>query len=88
MDFEIERQAAGIIFSASDKNNLFLWSIDVRDKKTPFLRRHIKTDGKFSYTDTELGTTFTHEELTGKLHHLKLDVNDSVVRTRKARRHL
>ena len=42
MDFEIERQAAGIIFSASDKNNLFLWSIDVRDKKTPFLRRHIK----------------------------------------------
>ena len=81
MDFEIERQAAGIIFSASDKNNLFLWSIDVRREKAPFLRRHVKTDGKFSYTDTELGTTFTHEELTGKLHHLKLDVNDSVVRT-------
>ncbi len=80
-DFEIERQAAGIVFSASDEDNLHLWSINVRDKDAPFLRRHVKADGKYSYTDTGLGAAFTKEELTGKPHHLKIDVDGTAVDT-------
>ena len=42
LDFLIERDNAGIIFSGYDTDNFHLWGINVRDKETPFLRRHVK----------------------------------------------
>ena len=53
----------------------------MRDKETPFLRRHVKTNGAFSSNDADLGKFFTKAELTGSLHHLTLKVNGTTVET-------
>ncbi len=81
MDFIIERDNAGIIFSAYDINNLHLWGINIRDKATPFLRRHHKVNGGFSSSDVDLGAFFTKAQLTGSLHHLKISVKNKTIYT-------
>lgn len=81
LDFLIERDNAGIIFSGYDTDNFHLWGINVRDKETPFLHRHVKTNGAFSSNDADLGKFFTKAELTGSLHHLTLKVNGTTVET-------
>lgn len=81
MDFLIERDNAGIIFSAYNADNLHLWSINVRDQSYPILRRHHKVNGKFTSTDVNLGAFFTKAQLTGSRHHLKISVKPGIIAT-------
>ena len=81
LDFIVVRDNAGIIFSGYDTNNFHLWGINVRDKATPFLRRHVKVNGGFTYSDTDLGSFFTKADLTGSPHHVKISVRGTVIRT-------
>ncbi len=81
LDFLIERDNAGIIFSGYDTNNFHMWSINVRDQSYPILRRHVKTNGSFTTSDANLGTFFSKAELTGSLHHLKLSVRGTTIQT-------
>lgn len=81
LDVRVVRDNAGIIFSGYDTNNFHLWGINVRDKATPFLRRHVKVNGGFTYSDTDLGSFFTKADLTGSPHHVKISVRGTVIRT-------
>ena len=81
LDFIIERDNAGIIFSGYDTNNFHMWGINIRDKATPFLRRHVKTNGSFATSDADLGAFFSKADLTNALHHLKISVRGNVVQT-------
>lgn len=81
LDFLIERDNAGIIFSGYDTNNFHMWSVNVKERNTPFLRRHVKVNGGFSYTDVDLSAFFTKAELTGSLHHLKIAVRGTTIQT-------
>ncbi len=81
LDFLISRENAGIIFSGYDTDNFHMWSINVRDSDTPFLRRHVKTGGSYTSSDTGLGTFFTKAGLTGSLHYLKISVRGTTVDT-------
>ena len=81
LDFIVERDNAGIIFSGYDTNNFHMWGINIRDKGTPFLRRHVKTNGSFATSDADLGAFFSKADLTNSLHHLKISVRRNVVQT-------
>ena len=81
LDFIVERDNAGIIFSGYDTNNFHMWGINIRDKATPFLRRHVKTNGSFATSDADLGAFFSKADLTNSLHHLKISVRGNVVQT-------
>ena len=81
LDFIVERDNAGIIFSGYDTNNFHMWGINIRDKATPFLRRHVKTNGSFATSDADLGAFFSKADLTNALHHLKISVRGNVVQT-------
>ena len=81
LDFIVERDNAGIIFSGYDTNNFHMWGINIRDKGTPFLRRHVKTNGSFATSDADLGAFFSKADLTNSLHHLKISVRGNVVQT-------
>lgn len=81
MDFLIERQVAGIVFSTYDTDNLHLWSINLHDSSIPILRRHIKVNGSYSSSDTDLSTYFTNAELLGSLHHIKISVRGTTIYT-------
>ena len=81
LDVRVVRDNAGIIFSGYDTNNFHLWGINVRDKATPFLRRHVKVNGGFTSSDTDLGQFFTKADLTGAVHHLKISVRGTLIQT-------
>ncbi len=81
LDFLIERDNAGIIFSGYDTGNFHLWAVNVRDKETPLLRRHVKVNGNFSFSDADLGEYFTKAGLTRSPHHLKISVRGTTVET-------
>lgn len=81
LNFIVERDNAGIIFSGYDTNNFHMWGINIRDKGTPFLRRHVKTNGSFATSDADLGAFFSKADLTNSLHHLKISVRGNVVQT-------
>ncbi|MBO5880601.1 MAG: family 78 glycoside hydrolase catalytic domain [Paraprevotella sp.] len=81
LDFIIERDNAGIIFSAYDSNNMHLWGINIKEKSYPFLRRHIRVNGTFSYSDVSLSSFLTKEQLKNSKHHLKSTVRSGVIQT-------
>ncbi len=72
---------AGIIFSATNPQNMHLWSIVTHNKTIPLLRRHIFTNGKYISSDVNLGTFITMKELLGKLHRIKITVRNSTICT-------
>ena len=84
-DFEFDmiavRDAAGIIFSAENIQNMFMWGINFKEQSYPFLRRHIRTNGNYAFTDTPFGDKFTKEELLNKKHRVKISVGNETVKT-------
>ena len=81
MDFYVERQVAGIVFSAVDEDNLHMWSVNMHDSSTPILRRHVKSSGSYSSADASLSTWYTNADLLQSLHHIKIAVRGKTIST-------
>jgi len=81
MDMTLLSDDAGILFSAKDASNMYMWSINTHDKTEPLIRRHIYTNGNPATSDHLFGSLFTTEDLIGKKRHVKIDVQDNVIKT-------
>lgn len=82
MDMTLVKDNAGIVFAAKDMNNMHMWSINTRDNADqPLLRRHIYTNGTPIYNDVLLGNFFSKKDLLGKERHIKIDVENSIIKT-------
>lgn len=80
-DFRIKQDCAAFIFSATDANNTHMWSINIKEKNTPFLRRHVRKNGAFTFSDKDLSSFFTKAQLTEQLHHIKICVKGNLITT-------
>jgi len=80
-DMTIVSKNAGILFAAKDVNNMYMWSISATDKAYPFLRRHIFTANNVVSSDVSLATNFSSTDLIGKEKHVKIDVDNDVIKT-------
>lgn len=80
-DVTVVNDNAGIIFSAKDANNMFLWSINTKNYDQPVLRRHVFVNGGHSAHDVMLGKHFSKADIIGKEMHLKIAVDGNNVKT-------
>jgi alpha-L-rhamnosidase len=77
----ILKQNSNIIFAAKDVNNMYMWSINAKDQTYPFIRRHVFTANTAVVTDTPIGTYYIKADLIGTERHLKIDVDNNVIKT-------
>jgi len=80
-DMTLLNQNANIIFAAKDVNNMYMWQINTKDQTLPMLRRHIFTTNTPAFTNKSIGTFFTTADLIGKEKHVKIDVDNTVIKT-------
>ena len=81
-DLTLVHDNAGIIFAAKDVNNMYMWAINTFDNATqPILRRHIYTGGNAAAVDIPIGAFYTKAALLGKERHVKIDVDNKVIKT-------
>lgn len=81
MDVTLQNDNAGIIFSAIDEENMYMWSINTHDQNYPLVRRHVYTNNSPSYSDTPIGDYYSKADLIGVERHLKIDVKNNVIKT-------
>jgi alpha-L-rhamnosidase len=81
MDLTLLVDNAGIIFAAKDANNMYMWSINTHDQSYPLIRRHIYSGGTPTYSDNSIGALFTKADLIGKEKHVKIEVENSIIKT-------
>jgi alpha-L-rhamnosidase len=81
LDIVVVRDAAGVIFSASDEKTFHLWSFNIRDNASPLLRRHVFTNGNITSSDVNLGSFITKQQLLNSTHHVKISVRDKIITT-------
>ncbi|HEY5499896.1 MAG TPA: alpha-rhamnosidase, partial [Bacteroidales bacterium] len=55
MDVTLKSGNAGIIFSATDVNNMYMWSINTHDQAVPIIRRHFCVNGTFTVSEVQIG---------------------------------
>jgi len=82
MDMNLIKDNASIIFAAKNVNNMHMWSINTHDNAgQPLLRRHIYTNGTLNCDDVLIGKFFSKKDLLGKERHIKIDVENSIIKT-------
>lgn len=82
MDMTLVNQSAGIIFSAQDTKNFYMWSVIISDNSdNPILRRHYFKNSNVSSSDINIGSYFKKTELQNKERHIKIAVDKNVVKT-------
>jgi len=81
LDMTILNQNADIIFAAKDVNNMYMWQINTKDQASPAIRRHIFTANNPVYTNVSIGTFYKTTDLIGKERHVKIDVDNNVIKT-------
>ena len=81
LDVNLQRDNAGIIFSAKDVNNMYMWSINTYDQDVPLVRRHIYENNQPAYSDSPFGEFYSKTDLIGKERHLKIDVENNIIKT-------
>lgn len=80
-DMKVGRDNAGVIFSAFDTQNFHMWSFNARDASYPILRRHLRVNGTYSFSDVNLGSFLTKEQLLKEYHHVKIEVRKQTITT-------
>lgn len=80
-DMILAQDNAGIIFSATDTKNMFLWGINVKNNNYPVIRRHVFQNGGYKLTDTNISHLISKDDLLNKKHSVKIEVGESVVKT-------
>ena len=82
VDFQIVRDNIGVIFSAADHRNYFMWAVNTLNAEQPYLRRHIYVDGSATgVTDIPLPKEFTASSLMNAEHRLVIRVEGETVTT-------
>lgn len=81
LDMTLLKQNASIIFAAKDVNNMYMWAINTKDQALPVLRRYIFKGNNPVYTNVSIGAFYKTADLIGKEHHVKIDVNNNVIKT-------
>jgi uncharacterized protein YjdB len=87
-DMTITGNAAGIVFSASNDSNMFMWQLNGEDHKDEngkgifHLRPHIWVNGSPSVSEIDISEFFDFEkDILNKRLHVKLDVTNESVTT-------
>ncbi len=81
MDVTLITDNAGIIFSAKNSANMYMWAINTHDDPSPMIRRHVFTGNNPVASDTKIGAHFSKTDLIGKERHLKIEVQDGIIKT-------
>jgi alpha-L-rhamnosidase len=80
-DLTLISDNAGIIFSAKNTNNFYMWSINTCDNATqPILRRHFN-NGSWIVSDALIGEYFSKADLLNHERHLKIEVKGNLIQT-------
>ena len=80
-DITLVHDAASLIFSYTKPNCYFMWALNTNDNGYPLIRRHVyanSPDPQFSDTRIE---GLTNDEVLGKEHHLRFEIDGKTVRT-------
>lgn len=81
-DMTLVNQNAGVIFGATDVNNMHMWAINTHQVSHPVLRRHIFVNGNVTLVnDIPLPAQFTTAQLIGHQKRLKIEVVNKVIKT-------
>lgn len=81
-DMTLVDQNAGVIFGATDVNNMHMWAINTYQVSHPILRRHIFVNGNVTVVnDIPLPAQFTADQLIGHEKRLKIEVVNNVIKT-------
>ena len=81
-DMTLVDQNAGVIFGATDANNMHMWAINTYQVSHPILRRHIFVNGNVTVVnDISLPAQFTAAQLIGHEKRLKIEVVNNVIKT-------
>ncbi|MDA3853124.1 MAG: family 78 glycoside hydrolase catalytic domain [Bacteroidales bacterium] len=80
-DMTLLSDNAGVIFSATDVNNMHMWSINTHDQSQPILRRHIYINGNPVAVDVPIGSFFTKADLIGTEHHVTIEADNNIITT-------
>lgn len=82
MDMTLIKDNAGIIFSAKNTQNMYMWAVNTHDDaNAPLLRRHIYTGGNPNYSDVNIGSFYSKADLLNTERHLKIEVAEGIVKT-------
>jgi len=81
LDVTLKSGNAGIIFSAKDASNMFMWAINTYDYSQPIIRRHIYTDGTPTSTDQTIDQYYSKADLIDHERHVKVEAIDNVIKT-------
>ena len=79
-DMYIVKAAAAVVFSATSGNTYHMWQINVNDNANPSVRHHVYVNGNLTWNDAQF-TQFSKADLTGHLHHYRIDVKNGVIST-------
>lgn len=81
-DMTLTGGSAGIIFSATDTSNMYMWQFNtVNHAGQMYLRPHIWAGGNVSSNDISINKYFTVNDMMNKERHIKLDVTAGKVDT-------
>ena len=81
MQVRVEKLSAGVCFAAKDRNNYYMWQINLEEEGNPRLRPHqwLSGGGVTLLGDFSFASLVSPQ--VGKTFHLKIDVQDSRVAT-------
>ncbi len=80
-DMTLLNQNAGIIFGATDINNMYMWSINTKDQAYPLIRRHVFTGNNPVANEVSIAAFYSKADLIGKERRVKIDVENNVIKT-------
>jgi len=81
MDMTLKSGNAGVIFSGSDVNNMYMWSFNTFDRTEPIIRRHFYTNNTPSTSEKLLGAFFTKADLLDHERHIKIEADSNLIKT-------
>jgi len=81
MDMTLKSGNAGVIFSGSDANNMYMWSFNTFDKAEPIIRRHFYVNGTPTTSERMLGAFFTKADLIDHERHIKIEADSNIINT-------
>lgn len=83
-DITMTGDAIGVVFSAADTSNMYMWQLNGVDHAGElYLRPHIWVNGTPHYAEYErnINQFFTYDQMLNQEHHLTIEVNDKTITT-------
>jgi alpha-L-rhamnosidase len=80
-DLTLLNDNAGLIFSAKDQSNFYMWAINTHDADAPLIRRHSYTGGNPAWSQVNIGNYFSKSDLLNQQRRLKIEVIGNTIKT-------